>query len=85
MITKCLACGKDDLIATDVESSGGCGPSLLPGTGIFVPALFTIVVCSDCGFVHFYVRSKDMEKVKKSRSFQSIKGVQYKYQGDEED
>jgi predicted nucleic-acid-binding Zn-ribbon protein len=74
MITKCLACGKDNLLTADVESSGGYGPYLLPGTGIFSPANFTIVVCSDCGFVHWFVRSKDIEKVKKSKSFTSIKG-----------
>jgi predicted nucleic-acid-binding Zn-ribbon protein len=73
MITKCQACGKDDLLAADVESSGGYGPNLLPGTGIFSPAHFIIVVCSDCGFVHWYVRSQDIEKVKKSRSFKRIK------------
>ena len=74
MITKCQACGKDDLLTADVESAGGYGPKLLPGTGFFSPALFTIVVCSDCGFVHWYVRSKDIERVKKSRSFKRING-----------
>lgn len=73
MITKCLACGKDDLLAANVASRGGYGPELLPGTGFIFSAYFTIVVCSDCGFVHWYVRSQDIEKVKKSRSFKRIK------------
>jgi hypothetical protein len=74
MITKCQACGKDNLLAADVVSRDGYGPELLPGTGIFSPAHFTIVVCSDCGFVHWFVRSQDLKKVKGSKSFTSIKG-----------
>ena len=69
MITKCQACGKENLLVADVSAVGGYGPNLLPGTGIFDPARFAIFVCPDCGFVHWYVRSQDIEKVKKSRKF----------------
>ena len=74
MITKCQACGKDDLLAANVDSRGGYGPELLPGIGIFYRAYFTIVVCSECGFVHWFVRSEDLERVKKSKNFTRIKG-----------
>lgn len=74
MITKCQACGKDNLLKADVDSSGLYWlPNLLPGTGFLSPANFTLVVCSDCGFVHWFVQSIDMEKVKKSKSFTSLK------------
>jgi len=51
---------------------GRYGPNLLPGTGFFNSVKFSIVVCSDCRFVHWYVRSQDIEKVKKSGKFKKV-------------
>lgn len=69
MISKCQSCGKEKLLVADVSAAGAYGPNLLPGTGLFVSAKFNIVICSNCGFVHWYVRSQDIEKVKKSKKF----------------
>lgn len=69
MISRCQACGKEKLLVATVNSGGGYSPCFLPGTGYFRPAKFNVVVCSDCGFVHWCVRLEDLEKVKKSDKF----------------
>lgn len=64
-------CSSSSLLTAETSSAGGYGPNLLPGTGSFVPAKFNVVVCTNCGFVHWFVRAQDIEKVKKSKKFKS--------------
>ena len=66
---KCTECGSSEIYSTEVQSGGGNAPYLLPGTGIFIPAKFKIYVCGNCGFVKWFVRPEDLEKVKKSKKF----------------
>jgi hypothetical protein len=72
MVNKCLICSSDSLLSAEAGSSGGYGPMLLPGTGPFLPAKFNVVVCTNCGFVHWFVRSQDIEKVKNSKKFKPL-------------
>jgi hypothetical protein len=72
MVNKCLICSSSSLLCAETGSSGGYGPILLPGTGSFKPAKFNVVVCSNCGFVHWFVRSQDIDKVRKSRKFKPL-------------
>ena len=69
MVNKCLICESDSLLTAEAGSYGAYGPILLPGTGTFRPAKFNVVVCTNCGYVHWFVRYQDIEKVKKSRKF----------------
>lgn len=73
MMEKCQACGQSDLLATKTSAKGGYGPDLLPGTGIFKGANFQVVVCTECGFVHFYVHPDDLHKVKSSKHFRPLR------------
>jgi predicted nucleic-acid-binding Zn-ribbon protein len=73
MIKECQACGHSDLLEAETASSGGYGPALLPGTGSFRPAKFRIVVCAACGFVHWFVKNEDLDKVRNSKHFRSLK------------
>lgn len=73
MITKCQACGGNDLMEAETSSRGGYGPALLPGTGSFKSAKFRVVVCTTCGFVHWFVKPEDLHKIKKSRYFWSVR------------
>ena len=69
---KCINCGNKSFYECDkVNSSGGHGPALLPGTGIgvFANAKFSIKICSECNFVHWFVNNEDMSEVKVSRKF----------------
>lgn len=73
MITECQACGHHDLLEAETSSSGSYGPDLLPGTGSFRPAKFLVIVCTKCGFVHWFVRKEDLDKVRNSRHFRSYR------------
>ena len=72
MIHKCTLCSSSSLLSAEIGSSGGYGPILLPDTGIFKPAKFNLVVCTNCGFAHWCVRKQDIEKVKNSRKFKPL-------------
>lgn len=69
---ECLNCSNNVFYESIVGSKGGYGPDLLPGTGIFTPAKFKIMICSKCGFTHWFVGNSDLEKVKKSKKFRKI-------------
>jgi predicted nucleic-acid-binding Zn-ribbon protein len=71
MVHKCLICGNNDIRVAEISSMGGQGPDLLPGTGFFTHAKFSMGVCSACGYVHWFVREEDLEKVKNSKKFNS--------------
>jgi len=71
MVIKCLQCGNNDIRTAVINSMGGQGPDLLPGTGFFTHAKFEIGVCSICGYVHWFVRQEDIEKVKNSKKFKN--------------
>ncbi|HBG01417.1 MAG TPA: hypothetical protein DDW87_07590 [Firmicutes bacterium] len=73
MIEECQACGSRDLLETETSSKGGYGPALLPGTGSFGAAKFRIVVCAQCGFVHWFVKRGDLDKVRKSKRFWQVR------------
>ena len=49
MKAKCDDCGSTELVVSEVNSSGGYGPDLLPGTGAFSHAKFHLQVCLGCG------------------------------------
>jgi predicted nucleic-acid-binding Zn-ribbon protein len=72
MIHKCTLCSSSSLVSAEVSSNGGNGPVLLPGTGIFKPAKFNLVVCTNCGYVNWFVRKQDLEKVKNSKKFKPL-------------
>lgn len=73
MISKCQDCGSHQLLVGEVSGRGSYGPDLLPGKGFFSGAKFNIIVCSKCGFVHWYVRPQDLEKVRKSGKFKPLR------------
>ena len=68
---KCSECGSSEIYVTETNSGGVYGPILLPGTGTFLwqMAKFRLFVCGNCGFVKFFVKPVDIEKVKKSKQF----------------
>jgi hypothetical protein len=72
MVNKCIICSSNSLLSAEASSASGNGPNLLPGTGVFIPAKFNVVVCTNCGFVHWFVRSQDIDKVKNSRKFKPL-------------
>ena len=69
MKSKCDDCESSDLAASEVASSGVYGPDLLPGTGWFGHAKFQVQVCLRCGRTYWWVRSQDLDKVRKSGKF----------------
>jgi len=69
MKKECDHCGGGELLQSKVSARGGQGPDLLPGTGWFGHAEFTIQVCSGCGRVYWWVKGEDLEKVKESDVF----------------
>ncbi|HBN96718.1 MAG TPA: hypothetical protein DDZ66_10495 [Firmicutes bacterium] len=73
MIKECQACGQNNLLEAETSSRGGYGPDLLPGTGSFRPARFRVVVCAMCGFVHWFVKEEDLDKVRNSRHFRPVR------------
>ncbi len=53
---KCPECGSRKIYTKKVSASGGYGPDLLPGVGgLFKGKKFQLYICSDCGFVQFYL------------------------------
>jgi hypothetical protein len=71
MVEKCILCGSNDLRIAETWSYGSQGPDLLPGTGFLSHAKFEIGVCVSCGYVHWFVRNDDIEKIKSSKKFKS--------------
>jgi len=69
---KCSICQAEELYEAEVGSQGGQGPDLLPGTGIFTHAKFTLMVCGKCGHVHWFVRGKNLQKVVDSDYFARV-------------
>ncbi len=67
---KCVNCGNNSFYeCEDVRSTGGYGPDLLPGTGVFKHAKFSLKICSSCGFIHWFVNDDDIERIKSSSKF----------------
>ena len=66
---ECSNCKSRRFYQTKVDSKGGYGPNLLPGTGFFSGAKFKLQICEKCGFVHWFIADGDLEKVKKSKKF----------------
>lgn len=69
--TKCDDCGSDELVAADATSPGGHPPFFLPGTGwtLFDSAKCEVQVCLGCGRMYWWVRGKDLDKVRNSKYF----------------
>jgi hypothetical protein len=72
MQKECDNCGGTDFVVTEVCSVGNGGPDLLPGTGSFGHAKFTLQICSKCGKVHMWVLGDDLEKVQNSSHFTQL-------------
>ncbi len=72
MTKECDSCGGTDFLGTELNSVGNGGPDLLPGTGFFGHAKFTLRICAQCGKVHWWVLGDDLEKVKKSSNFKQL-------------
>ena len=69
---KCVNCNNNSFYECDkVQSIGGYGPDLLPGTGwnFFSHAGFSLKICSKCNFVHWFVIENDMQRIKDSKIF----------------
>lgn len=66
----CPECSSEKLFChSNISSSGGYGPTLLPELGGFLnAATMQVVLCADCGLVRFYAdppaRAKALEKWK---------------------
>jgi hypothetical protein len=73
MKTKCDDCGSNRLVECETGSRGGYGPDLLPGTGLFSHAKFTIQVCTQCGRVYWWVSADDLTKVAQSSNFSATR------------
>ena len=71
-LKECMSCKNKEFYISIVNSCGGYGPYLLPGTNRFFElgaAKFKIQVCTRCGFVHWYVAGGGLDKIKKSTKF----------------
>ena len=67
---ECINCGNKSFYECDnITSAGGYGPDLLPGTGVFSHAKYTLKICESCKFVHWFIKDEDMEKIEKSSKF----------------
>lgn len=73
----CTECKSSEIYVAETISGGGHGPHLLPGTSWFVAkmAKFNVFVCGNCGFVKFFVKPQDLEKVKNSKSFKLVSSL----------
>ena len=72
MTKQCDNCGGTDLIGAEVNSVGNGGPDLLPGTGWFGHAKFTLEICTQCGKVQMWVLGDDLQKAQKSANFKQL-------------
>ncbi len=62
---ECVMCkSKTFYTASEVGSRGHF--DLLPGTGFFSHAHFTQRICTECGFVHWFVDGDNLEKLSQS-------------------
>ena len=67
---ECVNCGNKSFYeCTNILSHGGCGPDLLPGTGVFSHAQFELKICESCRYVHWFTRDIDMHIIAKSKAF----------------
>jgi len=68
----CPECESTNLfVHGDVNTKGGYGPDLLPGTsGVFIPSKMKTVVCKDCGLIRFYASQETLAKVSTNRGWQ---------------
>ena len=67
---KCVNCSNNSFYECDsIQSAGGYGPDLLPGTGIIYHGKFSIKICSECKHVHWFVKDSDMKRIKESSRF----------------
>ena len=68
---ECVMCKSKTFHTSNVKSRGGQGPDLLPGTGVFSHAHFTLRICAECGFVHWFVDEDALERISSSDYFAS--------------
>jgi len=68
---KCINCNNNSFYECEnINSAGGYGPDLLPGTGILYHAKLSAKICSNCNFIHWFINDQDMERIKKSTRFE---------------
>ncbi|QDU55124.1 hypothetical protein [Aeoliella mucimassa] len=61
--TFCRNCNGSRIYSKQVSANGGHGPVLLP-LGFFHGSKFLIRVCSDCGFVDWFVAPDSRDRIK---------------------
>ena len=67
---KCVNCDNNSFYECDnIQSYGGAGPDLLPGTGMFSHANFSLRICSSCGYIHWFVDKRNLHRIQDSRKF----------------
>lgn len=66
----CPECGGMEFYKREVNSSGGYGPDLLPGTGSLLKhGKFEIHVCGKCGFTKWFVAERFLKDIKDRGKF----------------
>jgi hypothetical protein len=69
----CPNCGGRTLYRGPETSSGGEGPSYLPGLGGFLrSARFTLVLCRDCGLMRLFAAPEARAKLKESSKWKPV-------------
>lgn len=70
---KCPKCGSTDILYVKGYTGGyGAGSNIMYGATVFSAVDVDRFVCGKCGYIEHYVRTSDIERLRKSKKIKQV-------------